>query len=290
MKLALRKVTWIVILVMIGLLGLTAAAMASDIDWPWSSETGVEPQALTQPDKLGNYADEGQPGAEQPAVQQVIGAPSAEGDMVQTEVQAKLAEPQPDDNGYAGPIPETIEVDLVPSGEQEVEAINWDAMVPESAPDARTPDQAGADVDPNWTGYYYFRAAGSALRPRDSSVNWGNSSSGGCLYLSSGATATVFNIHLDIPNGARIDYLRIYYYDTSTSNSQAWVTRYNDEGSLADVSGVTSLGPAGSGTNLSDLASHVVDSVNYSYVLNWRPNQLGSTMMLCGLRVAYMLP
>ena len=68
------------------------------------------------------------------------------------------------------------------------------------------------------------------------------------------------------------------------------MTRYNDEGSLADVSGVTSLGTAGYGTNLSDLASHVVDSVNYSYVLNWRPNQLGSTMMLCGLRVAYMLP
>lgn len=100
----------------------------------------------------------------------------------------------------------------------------------------------------------------------------------------------IFNIPLDIPDGVRIEYLRIYYYDTSASNSQAWVTRYNDEGGLEDVTYVASDGNAGYGTNLGAYLEHVVDMTNYSYVLNWRPNATGSTMQLCGLRVAYRLP
>ena len=202
-------------------------------------------------------------------------------------------ESAPDMDGYTGPVyqgivdfgAEVSSADGLPG-----ELPDWDQFFLEPQQD----DAALAITDEygvNWSPiYYYYRAAGSVLKPRDSSVNWANDGSGGCLYLSSGNTNTIFNIHLDVPHGSRIEYLRIYYYDTSAANSTAWVTRYNDAGGLTDITNVSSASNTGYGTQLGAYLEHVVDTVNYSYVLNWRPYQLGSTMQLCGLRVAYRLP
>lgn len=248
MKKGIKKITWVVIVVMIVLLSLTALTAASDINWPWSSEPGTEPSVFEK-------------------------------------AQPQNTELQPDDNGYTGPITEANQVEIAPSGDEPMDEVDWDALIPEDAPDQKVTTE-----DPNWTGFYYYHAAGSALHPRDSSVGWNTGGSGGCLYLTSGSPAIVFNLHADIPNGARIDYLRIYYYDTSASDTQSWVTRYDDAGGIEDVAYVASAGTAGYGTRLSPLIEHVVDSVNYSYILNWRPVVAGTSMYLCGLRVAYMLP
>lgn len=71
---------------------------------------------------------------------------------------------------------------------------------------------------------------------------------------------------------------------------QAWVTTYNDEGGYTDVAYVPFGADAGYNTELSPFVDHVVDSTNNSYVLNWRPNELGSDLQVCGMRVAYRLP
>ena len=98
------------------------------------------------------------------------------------------------------------------------------------------------------------------------------------------------NLHLDIPTGSRIDYLRIFFYDTSDSNSQAWVTTYDGASGIDDIAYVTSSGTGGYGTYLSPYVGHIVNNASDAYVLNWRPVVTGSTMMLCGLRVAYRVP
>jgi hypothetical protein len=98
-----------------------------------------------------------------------------------------------------------------------------------------------------------------------------------------------FNIHLDLPHGSSIEYLRLYYYDTVTANGHAWLTRYDDGGVFADVLYVASAHSGGYGTTLSDHSGHIVDSYGYSYVLNWRPDDLSPGLQLCGLRVAYRL-
>jgi hypothetical protein len=67
----------------------------------------------------------------------------------------------------------------------------------------------GGGFDPYFS---YFHVGGSSLRPRDSNAEWDSDGSGGCLYLTAGNPNNVFNIHMDIPNGSRIDYLRIYCY------------------------------------------------------------------------------
>ncbi len=148
---------------------------------------------------------------------------------------------------------------------------------------------AEADVVPSteWSPYRYVRVAGATLVPRDSTTSW-DYSGAGCISASSGNDN--FTIHLPIPNGSRIDYLRLYYYDTSANNSTAWVTTYDGAGGVSDVTSVSSTGSSGYGTTLSPYVGHVVDSINNSYVLNWRANQTGSTMRLCALRVAYRVP
>jgi hypothetical protein len=100
----------------------------------------------------------------------------------------------------------------------------------------------------------------------------------------------MFNLHLGIPEGSRIDYLRVFYYDTSEEDSIAWITTYDGAGSISDITSVTSSGNSGYGTQLSDYVGEVVDNASNSYVLNWRPVQVGTSMQLCGLRVAYRLP
>lgn len=62
------------------------------------------------------------------------------------------------------------------------------------------------------TAFSYAHIAGSVLRPRNSTSEWANDGSGGCIYLTAGNTSHIFNIHLEIPNGSRIDYLRAYYF------------------------------------------------------------------------------
>jgi hypothetical protein len=168
---------------------------------------------------------------------------------------------------------------------------DWSTFYAEPQLDDNVNGESLASVGPQWSPlFYYVHVAGSALRPRDSSVEWGTSGSGGCLYNVSGSTSVIFNVHLDIPDGSRIDYLRIYYYDDdTTNNSRAWVTSYDDEGGLTDVVTVASDGDTGYGTMLSAEIAHVVDMLNNSYVLNWRPYASGN-MALCGLRVAYRLP
>jgi len=60
--------------------------------------------------------------------------------------------------------------------------------------------------------FSYAHVAGSSLRPRTSNTEWSTDGSGGCLYVTGGNTFTVYNVHLDIPIGSRIDYLRVYYF------------------------------------------------------------------------------
>jgi len=102
-------------------------------------------------------------------------------------------------------------------------------------------------------------------------------------------TNDIFNLHLDLPDDSRVDYLRIYYYDTSAVDSRAWLTSYNDAGGYIDRTTLTSAGSTGYGTALSGFVDHVVDNINESYTLLWRGNVYGSDMRLCGLRIAYRL-
>ena len=138
----------------------------------------------------------------------------------------------------------------------------------------------------------YLRIAGAALKPRESSVEWtGVAGAGGCVYASSGNESAVFNAPVYLPQGATVKYFRMYYDDThASSNSSAWFTVYDLYGVVQDEWGVSSNGDGGQNYGTTAEFTHTVDYASYSYVVNWRPYELGSDMQVCGFRIYYHTP
>jgi hypothetical protein len=190
----------------------------------------------------------------------------------------------PDERGYHGPQPAAVGGDFAASEDAAADAPDWEALMAGPQPDKPGYGEARG---PEWTDFYYAFVAGSSLRPRDSSSGW-RYPGVGCVYINNGNQ--LMTVDLNIPTGARIDYLRLYYRDTSASNSTAWITNYDGAGAFTDLTNVASTGNSGYGTTLSPLVSHVVNNASRSYSLNWQANQTGTSMQLCGLRVAYRLP
>lgn len=156
-----------------------------------------------------------------------------------------------------------------------------------SAPD--TP--AGAHLNPEApNALTSYRMAGAALKPRENDVNYSIGAGGACTYVVSGDANTVWNAPVWLPQGAVVDTLRMYYYDTSGSNSTAWFTIYDLYGSIVSEWNVSSSGNAGNGFNDSALINHEIDYNSFAYLLNWRPVAAGSTLQLCGFRVFYEPP
>jgi hypothetical protein len=112
----------------------------------------------------------------------------------------------------------------------------------------------------------------------------------GCVYATAGATY-LLNAPLEIPHGSQIVLMRLYYDDTSaTNNIIGWITRYNAYGTgFQDLVAVTSLGYSGHGTNYGDL-DHIVDTYDWSYVLNVALGTASSGLQICGIRVMYYPP
>jgi hypothetical protein len=154
-----------------------------------------------------------------------------------------------------------------------------------SAPSYDEPDTAEAV-----NSLISWRIAGSALKPRENDVSYSISGSGGCTYVTSGDAFTVWNIPVTLPQGSTIDTLRMYFYDTSASNSSAWFTVYDLYGAIVDEWPVTTAGDSGNSFNDSTQINHTIDYSIYSYLINWRPSISGSSLQLCGFRVFYEPP
>lgn len=135
-----------------------------------------------------------------------------------------------------------------------------------------------------------WRVVGSALKPRSSDVSYTINPSGGCTYVTAGSAFSGWNIQPMLPQGAVVDTLRMYFHDTSASNSVAWFTVYDLYGAIVTEWSVSSTGNFGNSFNDTAPINHVIDYSLYSYALNWRPVVTGSTMQLCGFRIFYTAP
>jgi len=188
----------------------------------------------------------------------------------------------PDENGYAGPIDHDPTSDPATTEPLFVDQDDWSFLNLDGEP-----DQDQESRSPEWSTFYYIFAAGSTMRPRDSSTTW-TYPGVGCISVGRGND--FFTLHVDLPEGSKVDYLRIFYYDTSATDSQGAFTMYDGAGGFTDLTSAFSTGEAGYGTALSPLLEHIVGNVDNSYVLLWRANDLGTDTRLCGLRLAYRLP
>lgn len=146
-------------------------------------------------------------------------------------------------------------------------------------------EEKPAPEDAQATTFTYFkRYPGVAFQPRDSDTGYdyfGN----GCI---SPKGSDYFVLDLQLPAGAEIDFVRLYYYDTSTANSRLYLTWYDGQGGYTDVDYVDSAGTSGYGT-AGVFTSYLVDPINQAITLVWRQNTTGSSMALCGARIRYQV-
>ena len=217
-------------------------------------------------------------------LQESGGAPgvNSQGSTVQSPAVLRVSQSDP------APTPDTAAQSPAP---------NADASVTSSqGVEAPLPAVPGAPLDdlalfPNATAQYYH-VPGSVLMPVDSSTTLAYDYMG-CVHAKTGG-ANLLNAPLDIPGGSTLTGMRLYYVDSNASaNVQAWITRYDMDGTdYDDIINITSSGSSGHGNVWGDAdpTMGVLDTYSWSYVLNVRVNSASNTLQICGLRVMYYPP
>ena len=136
-----------------------------------------------------------------------------------------------------------------------------------------------------------LRVSGSTLKPRRNDVSYIATSGGGCVFVNSGSTSTVWNLSLALPEGAEVQYLRMYFYDEDDGiDMRGYFTKYDLYGSIISEWAVDSTTTGNDYNTVEISPTEIIDYSAYSYVLNWRPYGTGSNLQLCGLRIFYYYP
>jgi hypothetical protein len=140
-------------------------------------------------------------------------------------------------------------------------------------------------------GEEFLRVAGSNFVPRDSTTTY-SYSGGGCTQRNSSTGDSWFTYDVQIPDGAVIDFLRLYYFDSDTAfdvNSELWA--FDGAGGVSLIAEADSTGSPGYSSAGSNFFSHVVDSLNQSLVVVVSiPTGAGSQLRNCGVRLRYQAP
>lgn len=140
--------------------------------------------------------------------------------------------------------------------------------------------------------YHFIPAAAFTLRDAGDSKAYRD---GGCVRPEMVASDGMLAVTLDIPDGAALLGLRIYYQGTTTSDSYAgWITSLDNAGDYTDLVYVPSDPVAGA----SDYGSHyvalatpeTVDHYNKAYVAYLRASSVSPAAWVCGVRVFYEMP
>ncbi|MFC2043461.1 hypothetical protein ACFLUA_04855 [Chloroflexota bacterium] len=188
-------------------------------------------------------------------------------------------------------------IGLAQEPDNDIPVSSWSSSdpIPEGVRVTSPPDQQALvdalDYEVEQSYNASIRIAGSALKPRESNVEYtGVGGAGGRIYASSGSASAVFSIPIYLPQGATVRYFRMYYNDQNSGvNTSAWLTVYDLYGVIEEEWDVSSSGTGKTYATTSQL-SHEIDYNDYSYVINWRPYELGSDMQVCGFRIYYQTP
>lgn len=192
------------------------------------------------------------------------------------------------------PLDKTLSSDDVEVAGVEAEQPAGETMANgEGQPETGVPTSVGEEVElqrgPEAPQAQFFkRATGSNFQPRDSDTTYSYGGAG-CLRRDSNVGDSWFTLDLQLPDGAEIDFLRVYYYDTDATydvNSELWA--FDGAGGTALIAEADSSGSAGYSSAGSGFFSHTVDNINESLaVLAAVQGGVGSTLELCGIRIRY---
>ena len=160
------------------------------------------------------------------------------------------------------------------------------AVAAPSSPVAPQPDQAAG------TAYSYLWIIGSTFHPVETATTY-SYPGGGCISKT-GGSSPLFTHKAVLPEGAVVRYLRLYFYDNSTSSIWAAVTTYDGLGNYS-YNGSTIYStddfPGSYASILSPLLSYPVNQ--YASAISVTANlgeQNDSNLRFCGVRIAYDEP
>jgi hypothetical protein len=137
--------------------------------------------------------------------------------------------------------------------------------------------------------YDYLQIPGSAFIPFASTAEYDYSGTG-CINRIGGAESR-FAHKLVLPAGSLVKFLRIYYYDDSTSSISAFFTTYDAAGNYSELTSVGSLDSGTYGTNLSpELTYEINPAVSPVNIVVNLGSDMTSALRFCGVRIAYLRP
>jgi hypothetical protein len=135
--------------------------------------------------------------------------------------------------------------------------------------------------------YDYARIAGSAFIPLASTAEF-TYSGNGCINRTAGGENR-FAHKVVLPAGSLIKFLRIYYYDDSTSSINAYLTTYDAAGNYSELTSFASLDSGTYGTNLSpELSYEINPAVSPVNIVVNLGTDTTSALRFCGARIAYV--
>jgi len=168
------------------------------------------------------------------------------------------------------------------TGEKPTPPASKESVLQTTGPDVRAEAAAGINS--------YLRVVGSVLRPRSNSVPFTTGGNGGTIHVT-GLPLDWFNTPVHLPQGALVKYVRMYYYDAhKTYDCDGYFSIYDNQGNVVQEWQVASAASPGYSSSLSAYIAHTVDNLNYSYALNWMPQDIGATLALAGFRINYDAP
>jgi len=146
---------------------------------------------------------------------------------------------------------------------------------------------AGA-ADPNRT-FFYKRYSADTFTPAFSDMEY-RYDTGGCIHRTGGGSYDHTAHSVQLPEGAEITYVRLYFYDMDAENNAvAQLMSYDGQGHLALIDVVQSAGtPGWSSVGSGVPISYVVHNVDEALAL-WLNfgNNTSDTLRLCGVRIQY---
>ena len=135
---------------------------------------------------------------------------------------------------------------------------------------------------------FFKRIAGINFHPLASDVAY-DSTLGGCLYQT--GSGGHFASDIQVPDGATIDYLRVYFYDTDGgSDAVAELYAYDGAGDSTLIASAAGSGTPAYGSAASEPFSHPVDNRTeaLAVVLDFQGASTDA-LRICGIRIRYQI-
>jgi hypothetical protein len=172
-----------------------------------------------------------------------------------------------------------------PSGDSNVEPEGQPPAGPGPSSEEEVELTEGLEPD---AAIFFRRIAGMNFHPLSSNLTY-NSTPGGCLYQT--GSAGYFASDIQVPDGATIDYLRVYFYDVDGgSDAVAELYAYDGAGNSTLIASAAGSGTPAYGSAVSEPFSHPVDNTGeaLAVVLDFQGAN-SDALKICGIRLRYQI-